>query len=96
MDDFEGSTKPFESLFIAGALAEKSHEFYLRVNQQWMGQSKWVLRALRRSNPFFADEFAHAFNQFYKTGDKKAIITLVDSIMAPYGGRWFEGFSLGK
>lgn len=96
LDDFEGSTRPDEDLFIAGRLAEKTHEFYLRVNNQWIGSSKWVLRALKRYDPEFAERFVDAFKFFYKTGDKSAIINLVDEVLNPFGGRLFDGYSLGK
>lgn len=96
LDDFEGSTRPDEDLFIAGSLADKTHEFYLRVNHQWVGSSKWVLRALKRYHPEFANQFADAFKTFYNTGEKSAVIELVDEVLEPYGGRLFDGYSLGK
>jgi predicted nucleotidyltransferase len=45
--DFEGSTRPEEDLFIAGSLAWQLHEFVLRANQQWIGEGKWIARALK-------------------------------------------------
>lgn len=96
LDDFIGSTDRMEDVFIAGALAESASEFVLRTNGRWIGQSKWVLRALRNYDPEFASNFAAVFENFYRTGEKKNTIALVDQILQPYGGRLFEGFSLGK
>lgn len=96
LDDFEGSKRADEDLFIAGCLAEKIHEFYLRMNNQWIGSSKWILRALRRYNPEFAEQFTDAFQIFYKTGEKSAVIELVEDVLEPYGGKLFEGYSSGK
>jgi hypothetical protein len=47
-------------------------------------------------NKNFSKEFVGAFEIFYKTGSKDKVIQLVDKVLAPYGGRLFEGFSLGK
>jgi hypothetical protein len=96
LDDFIGCTMRAEEIFIANTLAELVSEFVLRTNQQWIGASKWVIRSLRKYDENFANRFVEAFDTFYKTGDKDLIIVLVDEILQPYGGRLFQGFSLGK
>ncbi|TWT28461.1 nucleotidyltransferase domain-containing protein [Planomicrobium sp. CPCC 101110] len=96
LDDFIGSSDRMEDLFIAGALAEAASEFVLRTNRQWIGQSKWIMRALRNFNPDFAKQFSEGFDDFYLTGNKEKIIALADLVLRPYGGRLFSGFSLGK
>ncbi|WP_342720224.1 nucleotidyltransferase [Sediminibacillus albus] len=96
LEDFLGSSYRAEDLFIAGTLAELISEFYLRTNGQWIGASKWVVRALKRFNGEFADNFVEAFDSFYRTGDKSKIVSLADEVLHPYGGRLFAGFSIGK
>ncbi|WP_232353646.1 nucleotidyltransferase domain-containing protein [[Bacillus] enclensis] len=96
LDDFIGSTNHGETIFIAGTLAESLHEFVLRTNRHWIGSSKWIVRALTAYNPVFAEKFIESFSAFYQTGEKGQVISLVDSVLKPYGGRLFEGFSLGK
>jgi hypothetical protein len=96
LDDFIGSTNHGETIFIAGALAESLHEFVLRTNKRWIGSSKWIVRALTEYDPDFAKEFVEIFSRYYQTGEKDHVISLVDFILKPYGGRLFEGFSLGK
>ncbi|WP_053368792.1 nucleotidyltransferase domain-containing protein [Bacillus sp. FJAT-27245] len=96
LDDFIGSSNRAESLFIAMTLANLASEFVLRVNRKWLGKSKWIFRSLREYDEKFAEHFTEAFDCFYKTGQKDKIIELVDGIMEPYGGRLFDGFSLGK
>ncbi|WP_110943551.1 nucleotidyltransferase domain-containing protein [Virgibacillus senegalensis] len=96
LDDFIGSHHRAEDLLIASTLAQLTSEFYLRVNRQWIGASKWILRALRQYDIDFAERFTLAFDSFYRTGDKEEIIQIVDSVLDPYGGRLFAGFSLGK
>jgi predicted nucleotidyltransferase len=96
LDDFIGCTMRAEEIFIANTLAELVSEFVLRTNQQWIGASKWVVRSLRNYDEKFAERFVEAFDTFYKTGDKNKIIVMVDDILQPFGGRLFQGFSLGK
>lgn len=94
LDDFIGSTKRAEELFIANALAELLHEFVLRTNNHWIGSSKWVFRELNRFDPHFAKCFVQAFDNYYLNGEKSQVIELADSILEPFGGKLFEGFSI--
>lgn len=96
LDDLIGCTNRAEEIFIANTLAELVSEFVLRTNRQWIGASKWVVRSLRNYDEKFAGHFVEAFDTFYKTGDKSMIILMVDDILQPFGGRLFQGFSLGK
>jgi hypothetical protein len=96
LDDFIGSTLRAEEIFIANTLAELVSEFVLRTNRQWIGASKWIVRSLKNYDEKFAGHFVEAFDTFYKTGDKNMIIVMVDEILQPFGGRLFQGFSLGK
>ena len=96
LDDFKGCSNRAEELFIANRLAELVSEFVLRTNRHWIGESKWLVRSLKQYDEQFAHQFVEAFDLFYKMGDKKQVIYLVESILEPFGGPLFEGFSLGK
>ncbi|SET85214.1 Nucleotidyltransferase domain-containing protein [Salinibacillus kushneri] len=96
LDDFIGCNSRAEGIFIANTLAELVSEFVLRTNNRWIGTSKWIIRSLRHFDVNFADQFVDAFDMFYKNGEKQKIIKLVDELLQPYGGRLFDGFSLGK
>ncbi|MBY0098458.1 nucleotidyltransferase domain-containing protein [Mesobacillus maritimus] len=96
LDDFIGSSQRAEEIFIANALAELLSEFILRTNRRWIAASKWTIRLLKQYDEKYAKDFVEAFDRFYRNGDKKQIIQLVDDLLQPYGGRLFEGFSIGK
>ncbi|MGM9924808.1 MAG: nucleotidyltransferase domain-containing protein [Bacillus sp. (in: firmicutes)] len=96
LDDFIGCSNRAEEIFIANTLAELLSEFVLRTNRQWIGASKWVIRSLRNYDEEFANYFVEVFDIFYKTGNKNQIIQLVESVLQPFGGKLFDGFSLGK
>ena len=57
LDDLIGSTNRAEELFIANELAYVLHEFVLRTNAQWIGSSKWIVRALNQFDKNFAQTF---------------------------------------
>ncbi|MCD8511587.1 MAG: nucleotidyltransferase domain-containing protein [Bacillus sp. (in: Bacteria)] len=94
LDDFIGTNRRDEGLFIANALGEWLHEFFLRTNGQWIGESKWIIRALKRYDPIFTEEFVAAFDAYYKDGEKDKVVALTDKVLAPFGGRLFHGFSM--
>ncbi|PEJ57500.1 nucleotidyltransferase [Bacillus sp. AFS002410] len=96
LNDFIGSSIRGEELLIANTLAELASEFVLRTNRKWIGSSKWIVRALKQYDEGFAIRFIEAFDLFYTTGNKNRIIDLVNEILRPFGGKLFEGFSLGK
>ncbi|MGR9047850.1 nucleotidyltransferase domain-containing protein [Halobacillus faecis] len=96
LDDFIGTTDRGEALFIAAKLAEQTSEFYLRANGQWSGSSKWMARSLRNYDAAFAERLIQRFERFYKNGEKEGVVELLDEVLIPYGGRLFEGFSIGK
>lgn len=96
LDDFIGCENRKEGIFIANTLTELVSEFVLRTNNRWIGASKWVLRSLKQYDDAFAERFVEAFDLYYRENSKSKVIDLVDEILKPYGGRLFNGFSLGK
>ncbi len=96
LDDLIGSEKRSETIYIANTLVEHLHVFVLRVNQQWIGSSKWIDRALRHWDVNIANQFILALEDIYLKNDKATLISLTENILSPYGGLFFSGFSLGK
>lgn len=96
LEDMKGATNRMEAVFAANLLAEQLHEFYLRTNNQWIGQGKWIVRSLRNFDEDFSKQYSQAFDLFYRTGEKEEIYSLVELVLHPYGGALFEGFSRGK
>ncbi|WP_261130569.1 nucleotidyltransferase domain-containing protein [Bacillus sp. Marseille-Q3570] len=96
LDDFIGSSNRSEQIFIANTLSEMVSEFVLRTNRKWIGSSKWIVRALNQYDLTFTAQFIEAFDSFYKHDDKKMVIKLVDEVLQPFGGKLFDGFSMGK
>jgi len=95
-DDLIGSNDEFETLLIVNELIVKLHEFYLLSNNKWIGRSKWIKRSLSKYDEEFELKFEKTFLRFYSTRDKSIILSLIDEVVLPYGGDYFEGFSIGK
>ncbi|ARI79050.1 nucleotidyltransferase domain-containing protein [Halobacillus mangrovi] len=96
LDDFIGCEDRAEGMFIAQTLAELTAEFILRTNNQWVGSSKWWARALRQFDKKFAERLFYTFDCYFRNDEKELVMNLVKDVLRPYGGRLFEGFSLGK
>lgn len=96
LDDFESVTNRAEGLAIASRLYEQSIEFVLRANRRYIGQGKWAIRALAEFDEDYASRHTMAFELYYQSDDRREVVTLVDDYLAPFGGRYFDGFTLGK
>ncbi len=96
LEDLKGATNRAEAIFTANVLADTIHEFYLRTNGQWIGSGKWIIRNLRQFNEEFAKKYARAFDQFYRTGEKEEVYTITETVLEPFGGQLFDGYSAGK
>ncbi|WP_238236177.1 nucleotidyltransferase domain-containing protein [Exiguobacterium acetylicum] len=96
LDDFESVTYRAEGLAIASRLYEQSIEFVLRANRRYIGQGKWAIRALAEFDEDYARRHIVAFELYYQSDDRQEVVALVDDYLAPFGGRYFDGFTLGK
>ncbi len=92
LDDFEGCDKAEELYFIAPELAALAVEFHLAFQRRWLAKGKWIPRVLRALNPILADRLTAALEAVYHGGDKTALSTFVDAVLAPAGGRLFAGY----
>ncbi|WP_231925618.1 MULTISPECIES: nucleotidyltransferase domain-containing protein [Exiguobacterium] len=96
LDDFESVTNRAEGLAIASRLYEQSIEFVLRANRYYIGQGKWAIRALAEFDEDYASRHTMAFELYYQSDDQREVVALIDAYLAPFGGRYFDGFTLGK
>lgn len=96
LDDLKGCVKREEAIFLVNTLADLTIEFILRMNRQWIGSSKWTIRALKNFDEELAKDLIAALETFYQKNEKDSIIQFVEAILQPYGGLLFAGFSMGK
>jgi predicted nucleotidyltransferase len=92
LDDFIGCNDVAEGVFVAAALASRSSELILLLNHQWIGSGKWVLRALRRSDPALAVQLSRALRGHARYGDKRPLIAFARRALDDACGPLFEGY----
>ncbi|AZB43473.1 nucleotidyltransferase domain-containing protein [Bacillus sp. FJAT-42376] len=85
-----------EQIFTVQALSDLIYEFYMRINGQWIGSGKWKYRSLAAFNAPLANDFLNALDDFYRRNQLTSLNQLIDRVLLPYGGRLFDGFSIGK
>ncbi|KMK78335.1 hypothetical protein AB990_01530 [Alkalihalobacillus pseudalcaliphilus] len=96
LDDLKGSTIRAEQIFIVNELIQQITEFILGTNQKWQGNSKWTIRLLEKHDKNKATQLLQAMESFYQEKEKHPIIQFTINTLKPYGGPYFEGFSIGK
>lgn len=64
----------------------------LRGSGHFSGQGKGLARALAARRPDLAEEFEMAFSTFYDGTDPERLERLIDTVLAPHGGRLLDGY----
>jgi hypothetical protein len=82
-------------LLAAGAsLYAALADFALRAADRWSASGKALPRALTTMDPALANRFETAFTTLFAVGDVAPVQALVDTVLAPHGGRLREGYLL--
>jgi predicted nucleotidyltransferase len=92
LDDFVGADRFDEGMFIANDLAVEAAGVLLLMNRRWLGNGKWILRALRRFDPSAAHRLADALEAYYRREDKGPLVRFAEAVLDQAGGRLFEGY----
>lgn len=92
LEDIRGGEPSAELWFSVNKLVVVLCEFYLRVNQQWVGEGKHLFRALKSFDLSMADALELALQSLYLKGDPAPLEALILSTLAPYGGILLDGF----
>ncbi len=96
-DALEGVLFPVnraEQIASAAWLYEALAQFYFRAQNKWRASGKSIIRYLENDNQHVAQEFSLAFEKVFQNGDTANLNQLVSSLLAPYGGLYWNGFRL--
>ncbi len=69
-------------------------DFILRARGEWSATGKSVPGRLRTVDAELAKRFDDAFAALFGENDSDPVITLLESVLAPYGGRLREGYEV--
>lgn len=93
LDDLEDYKNTAELYGILSELYQMLGDFYLRANQKWSGQSKAMIRALKKYFPELIDEYESAFKKGF-SGDTEPVSDLANKLLSPFGGKlWNDWLS---
>lgn len=92
LDDFIGTERPAEGIFIADELAVGAASLLLLLNRHWIGSGKWVYRALARFDPDIADRLVAGLRAYYRSDEKAELIAVIEEVLDQSGGTLFEGY----
>jgi predicted nucleotidyltransferase len=79
-------------LAIGTTLYTALADFFLRAAGHWSTAGKATPNALTAADAKIADQFVIAFSSLFNAGGSTLVLALVDTILAPHGGRIRGGF----
>jgi len=96
LDDFIGAKDQTEAFFILSELLPGVCDFIFDTRLEWRGGTKWTPRRLQKVDAELYSQLVEGLEAFTRQGDRMPLIEWVEAVLSPYGGRHFDGFSLGK
>lgn len=96
LDDLIGSDNHADDVFIVNALLPMVINYQLVKAGRWMTRGKRLRRALFSLDEATAEAYLSAMEDFYVRGNKAAIVSKIETVLAEHGGRLFAGYSAGK
>jgi hypothetical protein len=86
-----------EELVASGAwLYKDAADFFFRSRGLWSAHSKTIPRRLRETDAEFASKFLAAFDALFTEKRSAPAVTLVEELLAPFGGTLFDGFRMDR
>jgi hypothetical protein len=82
LDDFIDSKSYRHALFVVYDVFTKTVELLLARNKQWLGERKWLFRALQNSKLPIADQLISALEHFYRTGEKDNLVKAIRTVLS--------------
>jgi predicted nucleotidyltransferase len=79
-------------LAVGATLYAALADFFLRATNHWSATGKATPKALMAADAKIAGQFTAAFSSLFKAGDATMVLSLVDTILSPHGGRLRNGF----
>jgi hypothetical protein len=80
------------TIAVGAALYAALSDFALRAAGRWSATGKAIPRALAAMDPDLPARFTTAFTALFATRNAAALQSLVDAVLAPYGGRLRAGY----
>ena len=92
LDDILTPKSHDEQIASASWLFEALAQFYFRAQNKWCASGKSIIRYLQQDDPDLAREFSESFHHVFTAGDAARLKKLVEKILQPYGGLFWDGY----
>ncbi|MBO9128501.1 nucleotidyltransferase domain-containing protein [Bacillus sp. 165] len=92
LDDFVDSKNDEEAMMTLNLLSIQVADFILRVNNQWTGRGKGLVRAFKEFDESFSERYFNTLDEYFRNGNKQPFVELVNEVYVPLGGQLFDGF----
>ena len=94
VDDIRSPRSRVELTATGTLLYSAVADHFLRSQRLWSARGKTIPRHLESVAPAFAARFVVAFAELFTHSHAEPVIQLCDEVLAPSGGRLFEGFKV--
>ncbi len=97
LDDLAGGTDALERTAIATTVWDTALRLLLRGSGRWLGTGKGLVREVAALDAASGSEEASAFDRALRAaldGDVVPLVRAADRVLAPFGGRLFEGYGV--
>ena len=92
LDDLVEPRNAHEARAIVASMHHMLANYWLRSSGRWGAHTKTIPRRLAMADAVLARRFDSAFEAAFE-GDYEPLVVLSDEILAPRGGRLFDGYS---
>jgi hypothetical protein len=92
LHDFRDDRAPNDLRAVACKLYPLLCNFVLKTRGRWLGSGKTLPRLVERAAPDLSHSIESAFDAFFQTGDRTAVLRVTQQILEPFGGELFDGF----
>ena len=92
LDNFLDTSQYDQAVLVAHDLTVKAAEFMVALHGHWIGERRWLYRALQDIDHPLAGQFLEQLVGYYKTGKKDGLASHIEAVLALAGGRLYAGF----
>lgn len=92
LEDLRAPKSRPEMVAIGTRLYAQMGDFYLRSQNQWSGEGKQLLRAIRRFDRDWYEQFVGAFETLFAKKNHSEVTALAQELAASHGGFQFVGY----
>ncbi len=94
LEDFTDTEDFGENIFNVNRLTVLSCHLLLAYKHQWIGEGKWLLRSLRKTDTHLAQQLVEALEAFYRNNTKENLIIFVNEALELVGGQLSDGYTI--